>query len=97
MAEKINSTHKTNRTSEYLTTLHKTAFVLMRQLDINILFEDIIRQAAKLVGTTEGYLFLYDASSNDLVIRVGIGRFENHIGFLFSPRNLPRLLALILD
>lgn len=69
----------------YMMGLHETTLGLMRRLDIDELLGDIILRAGELAGTTEGYIFLYDTTKDELVIRHGTGRFADLIGWSMKP------------
>ena len=69
----------------YLAALDETAMALMEGLDSTTLLERIMTRAAWLAGTPHGYIYLVenDAEPN-LVVRVGIGLFEQYVGYRMS-------------
>jgi two-component system cell cycle sensor histidine kinase/response regulator CckA len=71
--------------NQYLTTLHETAIGLIRRREIDELLQDIIEQAARLAGTENGYIHLYDSATDELVIRFGIGKFNKAINTRLKP------------
>ncbi len=60
------------RQDAYLAALHDTAIGLLGTLDIDRLLEAIVRHAAVLAGTEEGYLYLVTADERDLELRVSV-------------------------
>jgi len=69
----------------YMTALHDTALGILSEFELSRLLESILQNASKLTGTDDGYVFLHDPKKDELVIRYGIGRFENEIGFRMNP------------
>jgi diguanylate cyclase (GGDEF)-like protein/excisionase family DNA binding protein len=65
----------------YLSALDETALALMERPDPTSLLETIIVRAANLLGTPHGYIYLVDEDEKTLVVRVGIGQFEEYIGY----------------
>jgi|GEM_PF-648311 len=66
--------------NEYLAALHETTLALMNRLEVDDALEAIVVRAAALVGTVHGHVYLV-ADCNELIIKVGIGIFREHIGF----------------
>lgn len=64
----------------YLATLHETSLALMNRLDLSELLDLIVSQAARLIGTADGYIYMYNPDSNDLEVKAGTGRFTHFIG-----------------
>jgi PAS domain S-box-containing protein len=69
------------REKEYLGALHKTALGLISRLELEELLETIILRATKLVGIPEGYVYLHEPETGELVLRVGSGRYKPMVGF----------------
>jgi PAS domain S-box-containing protein len=67
--------------NEVLAALHDTALGLMNRLDLEGLLRTMTARAAALVGAVDGYLYLADPATSELVVRVGIGAFGSWIGF----------------
>jgi diguanylate cyclase (GGDEF)-like protein/excisionase family DNA binding protein len=65
----------------YLSALDETALALMERPDPTSLLETIMVRAANLLGTPHGYIYLIDDDAKTLVVRVGIGQFEDYIGY----------------
>jgi PAS domain S-box-containing protein len=57
----------------YLRALQETTLELLSQPSLDALFENIVRRAGDLVGTTAGYLDLVDAEGDRMQPRVAIG------------------------
>ena len=71
--------------NQYLNILHETAIGLISRREIDELLQDIIEQAARLAGTENGYIHLYDSATDELVIRFGIGKFKKAINTRLKP------------
>ncbi len=69
----------------YLKALHETALGLLGFRDTEKLLKDIVDRAGSLVGTPDGFIFLWDAEQENLVVRVGTGRFKPMVGFRLNP------------
>ncbi|MBT8331323.1 MAG: PAS domain S-box protein, partial [Deltaproteobacteria bacterium] len=65
----------------YMTALHETTLGLIKRMNIDELLKTIVDHAGKLIGTGEGYIFLHDPQTDELVIKVGTGRFEGWLGY----------------
>ncbi len=63
-----------------LIALHEVALVLAQRLNPADLLEAIVTRAGNLVGAEHGYLYVVDAHTADLVMRVGTGLFEPFLG-----------------
>jgi len=74
------------RQNEYLAALHEATLALMNHLDVADVLETIVAQAAQVLGTAHGYAYLVDSVRDVLVREVGIGIFEQSIGFHLRPR-----------
>ncbi len=66
--------------NSYFAALQETSSSLVRHLDLNNLFEAILNRAGELVGTNNGYLFLLNAETNEMVMRVGVGAYQEFVG-----------------
>jgi PAS domain S-box-containing protein len=66
--------------SEYLEALHETTLNLINRLDPQDLLAAIVGRAGALLGTRDGYIYVVDFSG-ELEVRVGTGRFTEHVGF----------------
>lgn len=73
------------RQNLYLTALQETALGLVGRLDLNDLLQTILERAGELVGTKNGYVFLLDPETNEMVMRVGVGEYENFVGTRARP------------
>ncbi|HEY7524158.1 MAG TPA: diguanylate cyclase [Candidatus Limnocylindrales bacterium] len=65
----------------YLSALDETAVALLERLESTELLETIVSRAAALLGTPHGYLYLADESAGCLVVAVGVGLFEDFVGY----------------
>jgi len=69
------------RQNAYLTALHETAIGLISRNDRDSLLVDIVERACRLVGTEEGYIYLCDPETDELVVQVGTGYYGSMAGF----------------
>lgn len=68
--------------AEELAALHETTLDLLRRLEPTSLLEAILARAAALMRTPHGYLYVVQEPARDeLVCRVGIGRFSDLPGY----------------
>lgn len=69
------------RINAELDALNATTASLLNRLDTQGLLQEILQRAAVLMKTQHGFLFLVEPESQELVLRVGIGRYAEHIGY----------------
>jgi len=69
----------------YMSSLHDTALGVLTELDLSQLLKTVLKNASKLIGTDDGYIFLHSSKKDELVIKHGIGRFEKQIGYRLKP------------
>jgi PAS domain S-box-containing protein len=82
ISQRLASQTELSRQAEELTALHETTLDLLRRLEPTSLLEAILARAAALMGTEHGYLYVVDeAVPDELVCRVGIGRFTDLPGY----------------
>ena len=85
VTDRIEASKALARSNAYMRALHQASLSLIGHLELKILLQDLIKHAAQLVGTQEGYIFMHDPVGDELVIQYGIGEFEKHIGFRMKP------------
>ncbi len=68
------------RQNTYLSTLHGVSIALMNRLELEELLQGIIANAAGMMSTLHGFVYLKHPSSQFLEMRVGTGEFERYIG-----------------
>jgi PAS domain S-box-containing protein len=71
--------------NEYLIALQETTLDLSSQLDLNVLFEHIVKRAGALLGTSSGYLDLIDPESMQLVPCIGLGLLVESLNHCAKP------------
>ncbi len=70
----------------YLTTLHETALGLVGHLELDDVLAAIVKNAAELTHTQDGFAYIYDADADELVVKAAIGRkAEDYKGFRIKP------------
>jgi signal transduction histidine kinase len=62
-----------------------TTLGLIGRLELGELLETLIARAAALVGAPNGFVYLYDADSDDLEMRVGLGDNADDVGIRLGP------------
>ena len=73
------------RQNAYLTALQETTLDLISQLDLNTLFENIVKRAALLTGTSAGFLDLVETATGQLQPRVGLGALAESLQYAVQP------------
>lgn len=71
--------------NQYFGALNDTTLALVSRLNLTELLSDILHRAGELVGTQNGYVFLLDPQTNEMVMRVGVGSYEDFIGTKAQP------------
>ncbi len=66
--------------NEYFAALNETALGLIGRHNLNELLADILKRAGDLVGTQNGYVFLLDPETGEMVMRVGVGAYQEFVG-----------------
>jgi PAS domain S-box-containing protein len=86
ISERIQAQRALARQAEELAALHETTLDLLRRLEPTSLLEAILARAAALMRARHGYLYVVDEKARDeLVCRVGIGRFSDLPGYRLKP------------
>lgn len=65
----------------YTTVLHETTLDLMNRLELTDLLKAILARVGVLMDTSHGYLALVEAAEYGMVIKVGMGIFNELIGY----------------
>jgi signal transduction histidine kinase/PAS domain-containing protein len=68
--------------TRYLAALHQTTFSLINQLDLSSLLDMILKEAAELLDSHDGYLDLISADGESAVREVGIGIYHPMTGLI---------------
>jgi signal transduction histidine kinase/CheY-like chemotaxis protein len=69
------------RANAELDTLNTTTLGLLNRLNPKDVLKEIVQRATVLMKTRHGFLFVIDAERQELVLRVGVGRYAEHIGY----------------
>jgi len=70
---------------ESLEALYKTSLDLVSRLDLDELLHTIIKRAGALVGTRDGFIYLYNSDKEVMEIKVGAGVYEKAVGYQVMP------------
>lgn len=70
---------------EYLSALHETVSGLLDRLEMAELLTFIMERAARMSGTSNGYLYLPVPGHALIEMRMGIGIFKGHVGLQLKP------------
>jgi diguanylate cyclase (GGDEF)-like protein len=65
----------------YLAALDETAIALMDRRDSDQLLQTILSRACAMVGTPHGFIYLLEPDEQTLVVRHGIGIFDELLGY----------------
>lgn len=70
----------------YLTTLHELALGLVSHLELDVTLEAIVKNAVELIRTDQGVAYIYDADTQELVVRAAVGsKTQAYRGFRLKP------------
>ena len=69
----------------YRTAMHEVVVGLLQHMDLNELLETIVTRACALAQTEHGYLHLYDPGTDELVLKIGLGRLKHAVDFRIKP------------
>jgi PAS domain S-box-containing protein len=61
------------RQKSYLTTLHETALGLVRHLELDEVLTAIVQNAAALINGSDGFVYILDADTHEMVIKAATG------------------------
>jgi PAS domain S-box-containing protein len=81
ISERLEAQAELSRQKEEIAALHETSLDLVRRLELTSLLEAILARAAALMGTEHAYLYTVDEAEDELVMRVGLGLFTEHVGY----------------
>jgi len=86
ITERKAAERKLARQTSYLTTLHETALGLVGHLELDAALEAIVKNAAELTHTKDGFAYIYDPDINELVVKASVGRrAKAYKGFQIKP------------
>jgi len=69
------------RQNTYLSALHDTALGLTSRLDLDDLFQGLMKRAAQLFATPDGFIDLFDATKKEIKRKVGHGVFDQETAY----------------
>lgn len=78
--EKLRLFHETETRAQQLATLNESSRMLTSTLDVDVIFENMVSAAIKMLDTEAGSLFLLDEQTGELVFRVVRGGAESLVG-----------------
>ncbi len=73
------------RRSQLLTALHETTLDLINRLEISDLLSVIVKRAAQLLDTENGYVYLLEPQAEVIEMKVGVGAPARLIGMRLKP------------
>jgi len=85
ISRRVEAQAELSRQREELSALHETTLDLISRLEPSSLLGAVLSRAAALIGATAGYLYVVDERAGELVLRAGIGMFEEHLGYRLLP------------
>ncbi|MCI0476250.1 MAG: GAF domain-containing protein, partial [Anaerolineales bacterium] len=81
LMERQHAEETLQRTNAELDALNATTLGLLNRLNPQELLEEILQRAAVLMKTRHGFLFVVEPDHQELVMRAGIGRYAEHMGY----------------
>ena len=70
----------------YLAILHDITLELLNRQSLDDLLKVLVRGATKLTGTADGFAYIIDEATGELVIRAACGRYDRNLtGFRLKP------------
>ena len=72
--------NEARRRSQLLTALHETALDLINRLELNDLLSAIVRRAAQMLVSKNGFVYLVEPGGLEMEIKVAIGASAKHVG-----------------
>jgi len=81
LMERTQTEETLRRINAELDALNATTASLLNSLNTPGLLEEILQRAAVLMKTPHGFLFVVEPAAQELVLRVGIGRYAEYIGY----------------
>lgn len=69
------------RQNQYLLALNEVTQALLNRLELVEVLSGIVQRAVELFAYAEGCLFLWDAATKQLELKVAAGQAEGHLGF----------------
>ncbi|MEJ2749248.1 MAG: GAF domain-containing protein, partial [Anaerolineae bacterium] len=85
ITERRRAEEAVHQQNEYLAALHETTLGLITRLDLNELLQAIVTRASQLLDTAHGFMYLLEAGEHEIEQKVGVGVFEQAIGFRLKP------------
>lgn len=81
ITERKNMEETLRQENIYLSSIHETILGLMSRLELRDLLETLCVRAGSLMGSSHAFVYIVDPETHDLVMRVGVGIYENTMGF----------------
>jgi class 3 adenylate cyclase/HAMP domain-containing protein/putative methionine-R-sulfoxide reductase with GAF domain len=72
---------RVRRQAKYLAALHETTLEIISRLELDDLLKALIARAGRLLDTSHGYIYLADENNQEIRRRVGLGIYEQSIGY----------------
>ncbi|MCF8070098.1 MAG: transporter substrate-binding domain-containing protein [Desulfobacterales bacterium] len=85
ITDKVMAGENFRKLNEYYQALHELTLGLINKLELDSLFEDILKRAGALTGTIHGFIFITDTKTNDLVLKKASGIFREDLGMRCKP------------
>ncbi|MDR7866688.1 MAG: PAS domain S-box protein [Sporomusaceae bacterium] len=83
ISDTVRTREEMKRRNEYLSMLHETALSLINRLDTDDLLAQIVTRSAKLAGTENAFILLFDADGRTVTVTAGAGVCAKYIGQRF--------------
>ncbi len=85
VTERVLAQEKLRRQAQYLGALNQTTLGIISRLDLDELLQAIITRAGQLLDAPHGYIYLADEDQGEIRRKVGVGIYEQSIGYRLNP------------
>jgi class 3 adenylate cyclase/HAMP domain-containing protein len=85
VTERVLAQEKLRRQAQYLGALNQTTLGIISRLDLDELLQAIITRAGQLLDAPHGYIYLADEDQDEIRRKVGVGIYEQSIGYRLNP------------
>ena len=85
-SEHKQAVNRLRRQNDYMAALHEMTLGIVKRLELDDLLEAIVVRAGALMGTPHGFIYLIDAETDELVLRVGSVLRRRRWGTPIRPR-----------
>jgi len=85
VTERVLAQEKLRRQADYLAALNETTLGIISRLELDDLLQALITRAGQLLDAPHGYIYLLDEAGDEIQRRIGVGVYEDSVGFRLQP------------